>query len=112
MNIFRKIIVEAINQMIPVDLMIYKVTAAFLIIFVFWRLQLRLNPYKVMQYNVLEQREMICSIFCLFITYVFVNNEVSLAVNYTLLFLLFLTVYWFFSCWLFLVYSKSFPRRF
>lgn len=64
-----------------------------------------------MQYNLLEQREMICSVSALFITFVFVNNEVSLAVNYTLLFLLFLTVYWFGSCWLFLVYSKSVPHR-
>ena len=53
-NILRKIIVEAINQMIPFQYLIAKITAAFLFIFLYMWLQLYINPYKLSQYNRIE----------------------------------------------------------
>lgn len=110
-NFLRKIIVVTINTLVPVQDKIFIILSSLSVIFIFWRLSLYLNPYKIMFYNQLERREMICSIVTLFCTFVFLNDDVSMTASLIIFSLLMIFNVWFWGAWIYLFYMRVFPKR-
>jgi len=97
-------------SVIPYDQIYYKSMLAFATTVAFWRIQQYLKPYKLLQFNQLEEREMLCSVITLLCVLLFLSPE-ELS-NFLLLFafLVFLLVNLrFLSGWIFLLYTLTFP---
>lgn len=66
-NIIRKVVVLVINVSISDSMIFYKAAAGITFLTVFLRLQIILRPFKIIVFNKLEEREILCSITTLYV---------------------------------------------
>ena len=74
-NTIRKVSILAINVFLSRERLAYRIIFLTLLLFLFYRLQIRMEPYKNLINNQLERIEIIAGIFTLYGGIVFVQDQ-------------------------------------
>lgn len=97
--------------MIPLEYQLYTTLISLVVVFGFWWVHYRLNPYKIPFYNLIEWREYLCSIITLYCTFLFINWDNSTFVSMTILGIIVIFNVFFWASWLYVLYIRGFTKR-
>ena len=73
-NIIRKVTLLMINVFIPDTYIFYKAICGIMFLLMYLRLQEKLKPFKNEVFNVLEQREILCTLTTIFLGIIFIQS--------------------------------------
>jgi hypothetical protein len=101
-NTARKVMILSINVFLSTESLFYRVLSIIILLVFFFRLQLRLVPYKYYLNNVLERAEITAGAFTLFGGMLFISEEDEVAVFNVVTFVAILSVnFYFITFWLY-----------
>lgn len=100
-NFLKKVFLVAVNVFLNLYSNIFKALLSLMILFIFLRMQVKLQPYKKPLINELEHREFMTTIGTFFGALFFVNKEISSEVTMIVFLAILLINVWFLLLWLY-----------
>ncbi|CDW88778.1 UNKNOWN [Stylonychia lemnae] len=100
-NVFRKTFMVAINIFLQTQIDFFKALVTLMVLCIMYRIQIRNQPYKNQLINILEQREIQCSIVTFFGSLFFVSNELDNLGKRIVFIVIIVFVIWFMILWLY-----------
>ena len=104
-NTARKVIILSINVFLSTYSLFYRVLSIFILLVVFYRVQIKLEPYKLPLNNVLERTEVIAGTFTLFGGVLYLGEEAVVLFNVIVFFLIISLNFYFIIFWLYCMLS-------
>lgn len=104
-NTARKVLILSINVFLSTYSLFYRVLPIIIFLVVFYRIQIKLEPYKLPLNNVLERTEVIAGTFTLFGGILYLEEEAVMLFNAIAFFLIVALNFYFSIFWLYCMLS-------